>query len=395
MHRRCRNATRRALVGLAWILASTSASAATRVELPRQPPGVPWPTREWPTGELPGDLDRDRFSELVTLLFADRGRGGMRDTRALLVVQGGRLVFERYAEEFGPGQRFRSWSMAKSVTHALVGVLAGRGLLDVDAPAPVPGWQQPGDPRAAVTLDDLLHMTSGLDNADGHEDMDSFAGRVLFGAGSRDPAAYAADVALAYEPGSRWAYSTGTSSIVAAIAGRAMAGGARDKLAFMRSELFAPIGMTSVQPEFALSGDFVGGAFVHATARDWARLGTLYLRDGVWEGRRILPEGWVDYARTPAPAENNRTYGAHFWLNEDPAPGQWKMLPGAPPSVFAAEGASFQLVAIAPSRDLVLVRLGEAPFENFPKLRRWLGELIALFPPRDASPEAAAGGPAP
>ncbi len=395
MHHRPRNETRWALIGLAWILASTPAAATPRVALPAQAPEVPWPTRQWPSGALPADVDRGRFAELVELLFSDRGSGGVRDTRTLLVVQGGRLVFERYAEGFGPGQRFHSWSMAKSVTHALVGVLVAQGRLDIAAPAPVAGWQQPGDPRAAVTLDDLLHMSSGLDNADGLDSMDSFAGRALFGPGSRDPAAYSADVPAVYEPGRHWAYSTGTTAIVAAIAGRAMQGGAREKLAFMRRELFAPIGMTSMQPEFALSGDFVGGAFVHATARDWARFGTLYLRDGIWEGRRILPEGWVDYARTPAPAANNATYGAHFWLNEDPAPGQWKMLPGAPPSVFAAEGASFQLVAMAPSRDLVLVRLGEAPFENFPKLRRWLGELIALFPPRARSPGAAAGEPAP
>ena len=114
MHRRCRNATRRALVGLAYVLTSSSASATAPVDLPHQPLDVPWPTREWPTGELPGNVDRARFDELVTLLFADRGRGGVPDTRALLVVQGGRLVFERYAEGFGPGQRFRSWSMAKT-----------------------------------------------------------------------------------------------------------------------------------------------------------------------------------------------------------------------------------------------------------------------------------------
>lgn len=395
MHHRPRNKTRWALIGLTWLLSSASATATSRVGLPPQSPDIPWPTREWPAGTLPANIDRDRFAELVELLFSDRGTGGVRDTRALLVVQGGRLVFERYAEGFGPGQRFHSWSMAKSVTHALVGILVAHGRLDVAAPAPVPGWQRPGDPRAAVTLDDLLRMTSGLDNADGDEAMDSFAGRALFGTGSRDPAAYSADVPAVYEPGRHWAYSTGTTAIVAAIAGHAMGGDARENLAFMRRELFARIGMTSMQPEFARSGDFVGGAFVHATARDWARFGTLYLRDGIWEGKRILPEGWVDYARTPAPAENNRTYGAHFWLNEDPAPGQWKMLPGAPASVFAAEGASFQLVAIAPTRDLVVVRLGEAPTENFPNLRRWLGELIALFPPREQSPGATPGEPAP
>ena len=384
-----------ALLGLACLLAAASATGAPQVALPPQATDVPWPTREWPAGTLPERVNRDRFAELVELLFSDRGRAGVRDTRALLIVQGGRLVFERYAEGFGPEQRFHSWSMAKSVTHALVGVLVAQGRLDVAAPAPVPAWQQPGDPRAAITLDDLLHMSGGLDNADGFEDTDSFVGRALFGPGSENPAAYSANVPLVYPPGERWAYSTGTTSIVAALAGRAMGAGARERLAFMRRELFAPLGMTSAQPEFSRSGDFVGGAFVYATARDWARFGTLYLRDGVWEGRRILPPGWVDYARTPAPAANNATYGAHFWLNQDPVPGQWKMLPGAPASVFAAEGAAFQFVAIVPSRDLVVVRLGEAPFENFPKLRKWLGELISLFPPRQPAPEAAPGAPAP
>ena len=139
----------------------------------------------------------------------------------------------------------------------------------------------------------------------------------------------------------------------------------------------------------------MGGAFFHATARDWARFGTLYLRDGMWEDRRILPEGWVDHARTPGPAPNSGIYGGHFWVNSIPSVGQWNMLPSAPSEVFAAEGAGFQLVAMDPTRDLVFVRLGEAPFENFAKLRRLIGETIILFPVRDTPSHETSSGTTP
>lgn len=142
--------------------------------------------------------------------------------------------------------------------------------------------------------------------------------------------------------------------------------------------------MQSAQPEFANSGEFLGRAFVHATARDWARFGYLYSRGGVWDGRRILPEGWVDFSRTPNPAENNRVYGAQFWINADPIEqsSQWKPLPGAPTSVFLAEGAGFQMVAISPTKDLVAVRLGLDQGTPYPEIKEPFGPLISAFPDR-------------
>ncbi len=212
----------------------------------------------------------------------------------------------------------------------------------------------------------------------------AFISRILFGEGARSPAAYAANVPLESPVGTRWAYSTGGSILIARICGEEIGGGAVGTRDFLRQELFLPIGMRSAQPEFAKSGEFVGGAFFHATARDWARFGYLYLRDGVWDGRRILPEGWVDFTRTPNPAENNRVHGAHFWVNADPVEGagQWKPLSGAPSTLFLAEGAMFQVVAIVPTKDLVAVRLGLDQGTPFPKIKEPMGPMIAAFPDR-------------
>ena len=229
-------------------------------------------------------------------------------------------------------------------------------------------------------------MRSGIGNSDGFEGggdlLSAFISRLLFGEGSRAPAAYAADAPLVHPAGEHWAYSTGTTSLIAKICGEPIGGGAIGTRDFLRRERFDPIGMGSAQPEFAASGEFLGGAFVHATARDWARFGHLYLRDGVWDGVRILPEGWVDFSRTVNPAGNNAVYGAHFWLNRAPVEGQWKVLAGAPESTFVAEGAYFQMVAIVPSKDLVAVRLGEAQGTAYPEIKEPFGPLISAFPDR-------------
>jgi CubicO group peptidase (beta-lactamase class C family) len=225
-------------------------------------------------------------------------------------------------------------------------------------------------------------MRSGLGNGDGFGDgeiVDAFISRLIFGEGSTSPAAYAASVPLVAPIGTHWAYSTGSSVLVASICGRIVGGGAEGTRDFLREQLFLPIGMRSAQPEFAASGEFVGGAFMHANARDWARFGYLYLRDGVWDGRRILPEGWVDYSRTPNAANNNATYGAHFWLNRELTEGQWPVLPGAPVSTFVAEGAYFQMVAIVPSLDLVAVRLGETQNSSFAEMKQAFGALVSTF----------------
>jgi CubicO group peptidase (beta-lactamase class C family) len=373
---------RRTAALLAW-LASAPGAAGELAPLPAQPAGVGWPAAEWETAQIDARVDGAELAQRMNALLEPRGDDGLPDTRALLVVAGGRIVAERYADGYGPESRFVSWSMAKSVTHALVGILVRDGRLELRAPAPVPEWPA-GDPRREITLEQLLWMTSGLDNGDGKPlGASFFAAELMFGAGSGDEAAFAAGVPLIQPPGTYWAYSTATSTLVAGIVGRRVGGGRDGMLRFMRSELFDPLGMSSAVPEFDAAGTFLGGSSMWATARDWARFGLLYLRDGVWDGRRILPEGWVDHARTPSPASNNGSYGAHFWLSLPPADGQWPTLADSERTAFMASGANGQVVMMVPTRDLVLVRLGEAQKLAEIEIIEMLGRISNAFPERE------------
>jgi CubicO group peptidase (beta-lactamase class C family) len=169
---------------------------------------------------------------------------------------------------------------------------------------------------------------------------------------------------------------------VAAIVGRAVGADATERGRFARTVLFDPIGMRSAAFGFDAAGHLLGGSHLYATARDYARFGLLYLRDGRWEERRLLPEGWVDFARTRAPAENNGTYGAHFWLNLEPKEGQFSLLPGGPPSAFSASGNAGQAVLVVPTRDLLVVRLGEHHATTWTEMNEYLAEVVAVFPDR-------------
>jgi CubicO group peptidase (beta-lactamase class C family) len=365
----------RAVAALLLVLAAAAQAAPP---LPPQPAGVPWPTLGWTAGTP--RAEHTALETAVAKLLLATGPGGVPDTRALLAVQGGRIVLERYAPGFGPESRFRSWSAAKSVTQCLVGILVRDGRLALDAPAPVPEWQQrPGDPRAAVTLRSLLTMTSGLDNADGGDDADSLVAQLLFGAYAADTAHASADVDLAHPPDTHWAYSTATTQILSGIVGRTVGGGREGVRAFAEQALLAPLGIRSLVLEFDAAGTMLGGGYVWASARDWARLGLLYLRDGRWDGRRVLPEGWVDFTRTPAPAANNGTHGAHFWIGAKPAEGQWDVL-DASLGAFFMSGNAGQYVVMVPDRDLVVVRLGEMHATSWRELHQQIDGLIRAFP---------------
>lgn len=368
---------------LAAAHAARADSPEARVALPPQPPGVAWPTAAWEEAEPEPGVNRAALEAAYERAFANMGPGGMPDTRALLAIHRGKLVAERYAPGFGPQTRFHSWSMAKSVTQSLVGILVRDGRLRVDAQAPVARWHGPDDPRRVLTLDHLLHMTSGLDNGDdrGGGGAGGFVGELIFGKGATDQAAYAADVPLVHEPDTHWAYSTGTSMIVASIVQNAVGGSGDAMRDFMTQRLFRPLGIRGMVGEYDDGGTFLGGGFVWAPARDWARFGYLYLRDGVWDGSRILPAGWVDYSRTSAPAPDNTVFGAHLWLNHEPFGDQFALLPGAPESAFCATGAYGQYVCMVPTHDLLVVRLGESHVSDWPAMRGPLVDLIAAFPP--------------
>ncbi len=338
----------------------------TLVSLPPQPADVAWPTQAWPQGEL-APAAAASIRDVVDYAFTPAALSDLGQTHALVIIQGGRLVLERYAAGFGAEQTYPSWSKAKSITQALAGIAVGDGKLDIMARADVPEWAAPGDPRGRITPDLMLRMSSGLAFVEDYQpEHPSDVIAMLFGEGKDDVAHYAAAKSLAHEPGGFWSYSSGTTNIVSRCLARALDAFGADFEAFMRNRLFEPLGMTSATPKFDAAGVFIGSSYCFCTARDFARFGLLHLRDGVWEGRRLLPQGWVDYARTQTWAQPNDDgpYGAHWWLGV-----------GGPGS-FSAIGFDGQYTVVVPDLDMVVVRHGATPLDRAPAPRRWLGELI-------------------
>jgi CubicO group peptidase (beta-lactamase class C family) len=351
--------------GLGAVLLSgvpEDAVRAWKIEIPVPEPAHPQ-TVNWPMGDflpdapIPAEIDKARLDDAVAGLFRERDPKRLIRTRAVLVVHDGRIVAERYASGYGPHTRLNGWSMAKSVGNALIGILARQGKLDIRKPAPVPEWGAFADPRRAVTVDELLRMSSGLEWFEAYADHPaSDVNRMLFTV--PDMAAFAAGKPLAAERGTRWEYSSGTANLLSRIV-KDVFGSREEYWAFPRRELFNKIGMRSAVFECDASGTFVASSLLYATARDFARFGLLYLNDGVWQGERILPEGWVAYTTTPTPPAPRGQYGALFWLNAGEAadPGK-RPFPRLPRDMFMCEGYQGQMVAVIPSAKLVVVRLG-------------------------------------
>jgi CubicO group peptidase (beta-lactamase class C family) len=370
----------RAIVSLALLGAldagAARADAPPRAPLPKQRIEVPYPTRGWPRGDAQR-ADHVAVEVALGRLFAKQSAAGVPDTRALLVIQDGKLVVERYAPGFDASSRFRSWSAGKSLVNAWVGLLVRDGRVSLDEPLDARVWRaRADDPRRAITVRQALNMTTGLANEDGDGGTDSFIAELLYGELSGDTALAASDVVLEHDPGTHWAYSTGTTQLLARLVVDRVG---EDWRAFTARELNEPLGLSSLLVETDRAGTPLVGAYVWASAQDWARLGLLYLRDGMWEGRRILPPGWVEFSRTPAPAPNNGSYGAHFWLSAKPGPEQHAGFVGRDFDAFEMNGNEGQFVVIAPGRDLVVVRLGAMHASTWDEVRKSLGDLIEAF----------------
>jgi CubicO group peptidase (beta-lactamase class C family) len=319
---------------------------------------------------------------LVDELFRRPADEGV--TLALVVQRGGEVVAERYgiqpenifqpAIEITAESTLTSWSMAKSITQAAVGILVGDGLLDIEAPAPVPEWS--GSPKAEITTLQLLEMRSGLRFVEDYVDDEiSHCIEMLYGESGPSHAAYAAALPLDHAPGSLYSYSSGTTNIIARIVGDIVSGGPggdpqRRRAAveaFLRGRLFGPVGMDSAIPKFDGAGDFVGSSYVFATARDFAKFGELYRNDGVTaDNLRVLPPGWVDHARTPVSHddENGCDYGRHWWM--------WPEVPGS----LACHGHEGQYIVVVPDRELVVVHLGKTDAVVAPQLRARLRQIV-------------------
>jgi CubicO group peptidase (beta-lactamase class C family) len=347
------------------------------VALPPQPSGVPWPTREWPQADLDPRIDRGALEKLLDRAFSQPEPDDLGRTHAVVAVQHGSIVAERYAHDAGPEDTFLSWSMAKSITNAMVGILVRQGRLDVSQPVPVREWSA-DDPRSRITIDQMLRMVDGLrfreaEHLGGgsvryYPSEESDVIPMLFGEGKADVAGFAATLPYLEEPEVRWNYNSGASNLLSRLVSETVGGGRDETLDFMRRELFEPLGMTSAVPRFDEAGHFMGSSHCYCSARDFARFGTLYLRDGVWDGVRILPEGWVDYSRTPSP-QSDGLYGAHFWV-----------IPGSL-GTFQCQGAQGQRIGIVPKLDLVIVRLGATEPHKVGAVVGYCKELVDAFRP--------------
>jgi len=341
---------------------------ALKAQTARLKPLSPLSARPWPQGDQPvpalqaaaeAHLDRAALDAAVQAAFDEQNVGGYPDTRAILVVQGGAIVAERYAPGFDQNTRMLGWSATKSIMGTLVGLLVDDGVLKLDAPAPVPEWKGAGDPRGAITLRQLLTMSSGLAFVESYKPGNDSI-RMLFEAG--DMGALAAASPLEHAPGTFWSYSSGTTNLLSRIVFEATGGTLEGMTRFAQQRLFEPAGMRSALIEPDESGVLVGSSYAYATARDWARYGLLHLNHGQAGGKRLLSQEWLDFALTPTPASPRPSYGAQLWLNRAEATEAGrKVLQDMPPDAFMAMGHNHQIVAVIPSQDAVIVRLGWTP----------------------------------
>jgi CubicO group peptidase (beta-lactamase class C family) len=308
--------------------------------------------------------------------FAEPEAPPFKRTRAVVIVKDGRVIAERYGEGVGIDTPLLGFSATKSVVSALTGILVRKGMLALDQPAPVAAWRNPDDPRHAITVDQLLRHTAGLDL--GSSLAASLAAalepvnRMKFT--ENDMAAYAEAAGLATPPGRVWNYHDGNYLVLSHLIRNATGGTPADLLRFAQAELFGPLGMRHVVIQFDGAGTPEGSSEMLASARDWARFGLLYLNDGLVGGKRILPEGWVDYSARPTP-NAFVGYGAGFWTNRDDSFGaNYRTEHGWPRDAFFAKGTIGQYVIVIPSEHLVIARFGTTV--NWPLDADGVSELV-------------------
>ncbi|MFI5345634.1 MAG: serine hydrolase domain-containing protein [Elusimicrobiota bacterium] len=310
-------------------------------------------SRPWPEGEAVSPAPSAALARLIDAAFAEPNPKKLRRTRAIVVVKDGRILAERYAPGFSAATPLNGWSMTKSALGALIGTLVGDGRLALPDKNLLAEWR--GGPREEIALEDLLRMRSGLRFSEVYADPLSDVTRMLFD--RPDAGGFAASRPLAHPPGTHWQYASGTTNILSLIARRKL--GENDYPLWPRRALFEPLGMRSAVFETDATGTFVGSSFLFATARDWARFGLLHASDGVWHGRRILPEGWIKFVTTPTPQAKDGRYGAHWWLKlSKDLGGETDAAKTIPADAFHALGHEGQCLTVIPSRGLVIVRLG-------------------------------------
>lgn len=305
-------------------------------------------------------INSAKLNDAVTTTFQKEYEDKPVLTKALLIIQKNKIIAEKYAPGYDQNSMFLGWSMAKSVTGALIGILTKQGKLNPLQPAPVSEWQKARDGREQITVENLLQQTSGIDFEENYSGY-SNATNMLFNKG--DMAGYTESLPLKIKPGTEFYYSSGNSNVLSGIVRSTV--GDKDYHSFPYKELFYKLGMYHSLMEPDASGTFVGSSYIWASARDYAKFGILYLNDGVWNSERILPEGWVNKTTSSPAANRLKNYGYQFWLNGFSAtsPSQ-KEFPQMPADFFYADGYGGQRIYIVPSLQLIAVRLGLNKFDE-------------------------------
>jgi len=284
----------------------------TIVPLPAiNPDTVAWPAGDKLADTIPNDIDQIMLNKAIVDAFDDRE--GNKGTFAIAIAYKNQLIAEKYKDGFSGKNRFLSWSMAKSFTHALVGIMVKKGLMDIKQPADIPVWKN--DKRAAITIENLMHMNSGLE---WNENYGNLSDVTLMLHNVVDMAEFTYNKPLVVRPDSVWLYNSGATNIVSYLIRKKIDNDA-EYYAFPRRELFNPTGMRSAIFETDASGTLAGSSYIYASMRDYVRFGLLYLNKGNWLGQQILPEGWTENAIEPANGSNGR-YGSFFWLNQSNEP---------------------------------------------------------------------------
>ncbi|MDO8908276.1 MAG: serine hydrolase [Pseudohongiella sp.] len=321
------------------------------------------PDAPWPLGtqvELPEALDGVDIAAInaaVEKSFEDMEPDQNIDTRAVIVIHKGRIIAEKYAEPFSADMPQLGWSMTKTVTAALTGLLAADGLVHLDATANIPEWQGQADQRRYITINNLMQMSSGLEYSEVYT-VGSMSDVILMLYTTGDTAAYTINKPLAQRPGSTFYYSSGTTNILSRI-NRKLFNNHQSYFNFPQERLFGKLGMNSVVMEPDVSGTFVGSSYMYATPRDWAKIGLLYLQDGMWNGERVLPEGWVEYSLTPADSTPRGNYGAQIWLNAgSPVDPEDRPMPQFPTNMYYLSGFEGQNIVMLPDQELIVLRMG-------------------------------------
>ena len=344
-------------------------NASALIDQPKHDPAVKWPTLSWTSNKDYID-NNDVFTSLMETFFSKQSFSLYGKTNALLVVESGKIIYEKYNKGINENTKLVSWSMAKSFTGALTGIMIDKkNISSIHQNKLLSHWN---DQRKDITIDHLLNMKSGLKFVEQYSSGEqSDTTEMLFGIGKFNQAHYASKFPLKKLPGTYFDYSTGTTNILSMIIRNNLRAKGIDYHEFIKENLLDKIGLNNTTLEFDKSDTFIGGSSIYANARDYAKFGYLYLRDGKWESEQVISKEWINQTRTPSKHTNSK-YSNKFWhINDNEF--------GLPNDTYYCAGFGGQFIIIIPSKDLVLVRLGETYNVNTDEILKLIGKIVSAI----------------